>query len=85
MFGEQRSASSATFCGSGGILTIVEKENSNVRYYFDCDLGSDASGFGGHVARLESQQKLGLWPERRAGIDRGSPARIAADGTPMKT
>ena len=41
-----------------------------VSVYYDlggaCD--SDAIGFAGHVSRVGSQQKLGLWAERRAGI-----------------
>ena len=53
------------------------------RYYSDCDLDFDASGCGGHSARLASQQKLGLWPERRAGIDCRGPARPDAHGTPL--
>ena len=39
--------------------------------------------WAGHVAHLASQPKLGLWPERRAGIDCGHPARPAAHGTPV--
>ena len=35
----------------------------------------------GGAARLELQPKLGLRPERRAGIDCGNPARPAAHGT----
>ena len=62
---------------------FLRRRTENAWYYFDRDLGSDASGGGGHAAHLASQQKLGLWPERRAGIDCGNPARPAAHGTPL--
>jgi hypothetical protein len=58
---------------------FLEKENYNARYYSGCDSDSDASG---HVAHVASQQKLGLWPERRTWIDCSNPVDPAAHGTP---
>jgi hypothetical protein len=48
---------------------------------FDGAFDSDACGFRGHVSLLASQPKLGVWTERRAGIDCRNPARPAVAET----